>query len=63
MAPVSERRRDRPGIFKRSLEHFVTDYAALADRWFVWDARELPAILLTNSNDERNGDLRKLLSK
>jgi predicted ABC-type ATPase len=35
--------------FGRSLRHFVHDYAALADRWAVWDNQTSPPRLLAES--------------
>jgi predicted ABC-type ATPase len=35
--------------FGRSLRHFVRDYAALADRWAVWDNQTSPPQLLAES--------------
>jgi predicted ABC-type ATPase len=35
--------------FSRSLKHFVTDYAPLADRWAAWDAQTSPPRFLAES--------------
>jgi predicted ABC-type ATPase len=35
--------------FRRSREHFMRDYAPLADRWVVWDNRSQPPIRLADS--------------
>jgi predicted ABC-type ATPase len=35
--------------FGRSLQHFVRDYAPLADRWAVWDNQYIPPRLMAES--------------
>jgi predicted ABC-type ATPase len=35
--------------FERSVEHFLNDYAPLADRWALWDNSAPPAKILANS--------------
>lgn len=47
--------------FRRSLEHFLDEYLPLADRWLVWDSRELPAKPLANSATHARDELRSLL--
>jgi len=44
--------------FGRSIQHFVDDYALLADRWALWDNSTPPAKLLANSGTHSIVDLR-----
>jgi hypothetical protein len=44
--------------FVRSIQHFVDDYAPLADRWALWDNSPPPAKLLANSGTHSIVDLR-----
>jgi predicted ABC-type ATPase len=48
--------------FARSIEHFLNDYAPLADRWALWDNSTPPAKLLANSSTQTIVDLRKFLT-
>lgn len=47
--------------FHRSLQHFVCDYAPLADRWAVWDNQSSPPILLAESGACSTTQLRHIL--
>lgn len=44
IARVRERR------FHRSLQHFVSDYAPLTERWAVWNNHANPPALLAESS-------------
>ena len=48
--------------FARSIEHFLNDYASLADRWALWDNSAPPAKLLANSATQSTVDLRKFFA-
>jgi predicted ABC-type ATPase len=47
--------------FGRSLRHFVNDYAALADRWAVWDNQSSPPRLLAESEACSPSQLRAIV--
>lgn len=49
--------------FARSIEHFLHDYAPLADRWALWDNSAPPARLLANSSTHDIIDLRKFFER
>ena len=49
--------------FSRSLQHFIADYARLADRWAVWDSRLAPPVLLTESRACPLDGLRTILGQ
>ena len=55
--PTSDIRRR----FKRSLEHLLDDYLQLANRWIVWDSRDLPAKQLAISATHDIESLRRLI--
>lgn len=44
--------------FARSIEHFLSDYADLANKWFLWDNSTPPAKLLAQSSTQTILDLR-----
>lgn len=48
--------------FARGIEHFLDDYASVADRWALWDNSAPPAKLLANSATESIVDLRKFFA-
>ena len=48
--------------FTRSIEHFLNDYASLADRRALWDNSAPPAKLLANSATQSTVDLRKFFA-
>lgn len=52
--PVKDIRRR----FSRGLEHFVNDYAPLADRWAVWDNQVSPPPLMLESLTCTNAELK-----
>ena len=47
--------------FKRSLNHLIEDYLALATRWAIWDNRGLPAKRLATSATDDVNSLRRLI--
>jgi predicted ABC-type ATPase len=47
--------------FKRSQLHLVKDYLLLADKWAVWDSRNLPAKQLASSVMHDENDVKELL--
>lgn len=49
--------------FGRSLKHFTSDYAALADRWAVWDSRHMPPKLLLESETCGTDKLKAILNR
>ncbi|HEX5221773.1 MAG TPA: AAA family ATPase [Verrucomicrobiae bacterium] len=55
--PVADIRRR----FTRSLDHFVSDYAPLADRWAVWDSRSIPPKLMAESETCPPDELKAIL--
>jgi len=55
--PASDIRRR----FKRSLIHLLNDYLSLADRWAIWDSRELPVKQLAISAIDDIESVRKLI--
>jgi len=56
--PVADIRRR----FIRSRNHFISDYAPLADRWAVWDSRPIPPQLMTESGTCSPGELNAILT-
>ena len=48
--------------FQRSLVHFASDYAPLADRWALWDNQTSPPRLLADSRTCPNDKLQTILS-
>ncbi len=48
--------------FGRSLQHFICDYAPLADRWAVWDNQTSPPQLVADSKTCSPGELRAKLN-
>ena len=48
--------------FARGLKHLVSDYAPLADEWFVWDNSSPPATLLAQSGTQTIVELAKLVT-
>ncbi len=57
--PVADIRRR----FGRSLQHLVTDYAPLADRWAVWNNDNVPPLLLAESESCAVGELGAIVSQ
>jgi predicted ABC-type ATPase len=55
--PVADIRRR----FARSLNHFIRDYAPLADRWAVWDSRPITPQLMAESETCRVDELKGVL--
>ncbi len=55
--PVADIRRR----FTRSLDHLVSDYAPLADRWAIWDSRSVPSQLIAESETCRIDELKVIL--
>jgi len=55
--PVADIRRR----FTRSLDHFVSDYAPLADRWAAWDSRPIPPTLMAESGTCGADELKGIL--
>jgi predicted ABC-type ATPase len=48
--------------FARGLKHLVSDYAPLANEWFIWDNSAPPATLLAQSQTRTTIDLAKLIT-
>jgi predicted ABC-type ATPase len=57
--PASDIRRR----FKRSLVHLFDDYLPLADRWAIWDSRELPVKCFAASATYDIESVRQVISK
>jgi len=55
--PVTDIRRR----FGRSLQHFIRDYATLADRWAVWDNQTIPPRLMAQSETCPQAQLKVIL--
>lgn len=56
--PVADIRRR----FGRSLNHFISNYAPLADRWAVWDSRPISPKLIAESETCRTDELKAILT-
>lgn len=48
--------------FRRSIEHFLDDYAPLSNKWFLWDNSAPPAKLLAESVTQTIVQLRTFFS-
>ena len=57
--PVADIRRR----FVRSLKHFTHNYAQLADRWAVWDSRQMPPRLIFESDTCETDRLKVILNQ
>ena len=57
--PVADIRRH----IGRSLRNFINDYAALADRWAVWDSRPITPQLVAESGACRIDELDAILKR